>query len=162
MPRPTRQIKNVLAISKSLRKILSFLLFSFRNCWSSSPSSVYQRLIFVQCLLFKKKLSFARCTSAAIVVYRDVDIFGTKTLSLNHIFTGAFLIIWNIVPNMNICIFFSRRIKAGMIALTEFLLLSKWYKLPCFVFPLCVSVCFVIFFCSHLLYNWPMNCWVST
>jgi hypothetical protein len=32
-----------------------------------------------------KNCPFARCVSAANVVCRDVEIFGTKTLSLKHI-----------------------------------------------------------------------------
>jgi hypothetical protein len=36
---------------------------------------------------------FSRFSSAANVVCRDGDVFGTKTLSLNHIFIGTFLII---------------------------------------------------------------------
>jgi hypothetical protein len=49
-----------------------------------------------------KNCPSARCASAANVVYRDVDIFGTKPLSLKHILQFSTLMF--VIYCINICI----------------------------------------------------------
>jgi hypothetical protein len=53
-----------------------FCPFLLEALGTSRSCSVYQRLFFVQVLIFnKKRFSSGRCASAANVVCKDVDVF---------------------------------------------------------------------------------------
>jgi hypothetical protein len=68
-----------------------------------------------------------RCASGTNVVCRDVDVFGTKTVSLNHILYWYFLNYKNIncIQYEYMYTFCSHRLIVGMVAIIAFLLLSK-------------------------------------
>jgi hypothetical protein len=75
--------------------------------------------------------------------YREADIFGTKTLSLNYIVWWHFHVYINInfVQYESMCMFFSFSYKVGVIALTEF----SYYlnDASCLVLFSFVCVCFL-------------------
>jgi hypothetical protein len=103
-----------------------------------------------------KNCPSARCASAANVLCRDIDAFGTKTMPLKHILQVVLLIIncYNIPsPIINLCyifIFSSYCIMALKVAPIKSLL-SKWYMLLRFCLCLCVRVCFVCpFACDYI------------
>jgi hypothetical protein len=78
-------------------------------------------------------------------------------------YSGTFLIIKILIAfNMDVYTytFLSHRVMIGVIVPIEFVLLSKWYQLPYFIF-VCLHVCFVFFLFSRLLYNSPFYCWVN-
>jgi hypothetical protein len=72
-------------------------------------------------------------------VYRDADVFGTKTVSHKHI------LLYFLIIKVLICFQYisSHCIMVGMTVLVEWLL-CKWYEFYCFVFLcVCVYVCYL-------------------
>jgi hypothetical protein len=50
----------------------------------SATVTGFALLLYIKCLLFKKNCPSASCASAD-TVYRGVEVFGTKTISINYI-----------------------------------------------------------------------------
>jgi hypothetical protein len=62
------------------------------NCCPLCSYSIHHRLL-CQCLVRRKNSPLARCSSAADVSFRDVNMFGAKIISLNYIINGPFFIL---------------------------------------------------------------------
>jgi hypothetical protein len=103
----------------------------FENYWPSSPCPIYPRLA---CLVSAPEVRITRIIqldAVQLLITVCIDISRSKHCLLIIFYNSALLIIRF---SVNICVNnFSRRLKPCMIALIELVLLSKWYRFPCFV-----------------------------